>query len=74
MNPIAISVKDRKIEQYLILHLWKFPESERKLFDKDYNLSIYSHEKGLESFLSIANATLEGFALNQRKRFAPSHR
>lgn len=55
MNPIAISVKDRKIEQYLILHLWKFPESERKLFDKDYNLSIYSREKGLESFLSIAN-------------------
>lgn len=74
MNPIAISVKDCKIEKYLILHLWKFPASKRKLIDKEYNLSIYSRQKGLESFLSIANATLEGFALNQGKRFAPLHR
>ena len=49
-------------------------KEEIKLIDKEYNLSIYSRQKGLESFLSIANATLEGFALNQGKRFAPLHR
>ena len=52
----------------------KISNIKEELIDKDYNLSIYSLEKGLEIFLSIANVTLEGFALNQRKRFAPSHR